>query len=251
MERWLMIDQAMILAAGRGTRMGAVARERPKPLLEVAGAPLLHHVLSGLADVGLRRAVVVVGHLGEQIERRFGAVAGAGLRISYCRQERPTGTATAALLAQRHLAPAPLVMSFADILCARSNYRKLLACFEAHPCEVLLGLNPVEDPWEGAAIYRDGDRVTRLVEKPPRGASATRWNSAGVMVLTSPVWPVLEELPPSARGEYELPQGIARMVETGHDVRGVEFAGFCSDMGRPDDLARVVRLAQAGALDLS
>jgi glucose-1-phosphate thymidylyltransferase len=71
------------------------------------------------------------------------------------------------------------------------------------------------------------------------------------MALTPQVWPVLEELPPSARGEYELPQGIARMVEMGRDVRAVEFEGLWSDVGRPEELERLNRLAREGALDLS
>jgi len=246
-----MLDQALILAAGKGTRMGSLTEQRPKPLLQVAGAPILQHVLQGIASVGVRRAVVVIGHLGEQIERCFGAGAAVGLDITYCRQQRQTGTARAALLARGHLAPAPLLMSFGDILCAWRNYRKLLAAFQANPCDALLGLNPVDDPWQGAAVYRDGDRVTKLIEKPPRGASTTNWNNAGVMVLTPAIWPVLEQLPPSPRGEYELPVGIGRMVELGGDVRGVEFDGFWSDVGRPEELERINRLAEEGALDLS
>jgi NDP-sugar pyrophosphorylase family protein len=241
----------MILAAGKGTRMGSITAARPKPLLEIGGVPLLQHILTGLAGLGISHAVVVIGYLGEQLERHFGDGGAVGLRITYCRQERQTGTAQAALLARRHLDLAPLVISFGDILCAASNYRKLVESFAAQPCDALLGLNPVDDPWAGAAVYRDGDRVTRIIEKPPRGSSSTRWNNAGVMVLTPAVWPVLEELPPSERGEYELPQGIARMVEMGCDVRGVELTGFWSDVGTPEELERLNRLAREGALDLS
>jgi len=246
-----MVEQALILAAGKGTRMGALTERCPKPLLEVGGAPLLQHVLLGLSGAGIGRAIVVIGHLAEQIEQCFGRGDGVGLAITYCRQGAQTGTAQAALLAREHLAPAPFVMSFGDILCARANYRRLLAYFEEHPCDALLGLNPVDDPWEGAAVYRDGDRVTSIIEKPPRGASSTGWNNAGVMVLTPAVWPALEQLEPSPRGEYELPVGIARMVELGCDVRAVEFEGFWSDVGRPQELERINRLAAAGSLDLS
>lgn len=245
------IDQALILAAGRGTRLGSLTANTPKALAPVAGRPLLEQVLRGLAAAGVRRAAVVVGYLGEQIEAYFGTGGRVGLDMVYCRQERLEGTAKAALLARRELAPGPTLMTFADILTAASNYRALLARFAAAPCDALLGLNPVDDPWEGAAVYREGDRITRLVEKPPRGASTTRWNNAGVMVLSEAVWPVLEALSPSARGEYELPQGIARMVELGRDVRGVEFAGFWCDVGRPEDVAQVDELARVGSLDLT
>jgi len=142
------VDQALLLAAGRGTRMGKLTEERPKPLLEIAGLPIMEHVLRGLADVGIARAVIVVGYLGDQIEHYFGDGSGVGMQLTYCLQESQTGTASAALLARPNLAPAPFMMSFGDILCARTNYRKLLAYFKAHPCDALLGLNPVDDPWE-------------------------------------------------------------------------------------------------------
>jgi NDP-sugar pyrophosphorylase family protein len=246
-----MIDQALILAAGKGTRMGALTETCPKPLLRIGGAPILEHILRGLAEVGMRRVIIVIGHLGEQIRECFSAGAGVGLGITYLPQERQNGTAKAALLARSHLGAAPFVMSFGDILCARRNYRRLLESFRSAPCDALLGLNPVDDPWEGAAVYRDGDRVTKIIEKPRRGTSSTRWNNAGVMVLTPMLWPILDELAPSPRGEYELPVGIGRMVEMGFDVRGVEFDGFWSDVGRREELERINRIAAEGALDLS
>jgi len=246
-----MIDQALILAAGKGTRMGALTETCPKPLLRIGDAPILEHILRGLADTGTRRVVMVIGHLGEQLRACFGDGARVGLSITYLVQESQNGTAKAALLGRPHLGAAPFIMSFGDILCARRNYLRLTESFRSHPCDALLGLNPVDDPWEGAAVYRDGDRITRIVEKPPRGTSSTRWNNAGVMVLTPIVWPILEGLAPSPRGEYELPVGIGRMVEMGLDVRGVEFDAFWSDVGRPEELQRINRMAAEGTLDLS
>jgi dTDP-glucose pyrophosphorylase len=78
--------------------------------------------------------------------------------------------------------------------------------------------------------------VTRIVEKPPRGTSATRWNNAGLMVLTAAVWPFIDLLEPSARGEYELPRAIAAFVEAGGRVRGVTAEGPWFDVGTPESL---------------
>ena len=76
---------AVVLAAGRGTRMGALTARAPKPLLEVAGRPLIVHVLGGMANAGVRRAIVVTGYLGEQIEAALGDGAGLGLALEYRR----------------------------------------------------------------------------------------------------------------------------------------------------------------------
>ena len=118
----------------------------------------------------------------------------------------------------------------------------------ADPCDVLLGLNEVDDPAAGAAVYREGNRVTDIIEKPAPGTSSTRWNNAGVMVLAPAVWPILEGLQPSARGEYELPQGVRAMVQQGHRVCGVEFRGFWSDVGTPEDIAALNDLHAQGRL---
>ena len=94
------IDTAVVLAAGRGTRMGALTATTPKPLLAVAGEPIVARVLRGLARAGVRRAVVVTGYLGEQIEAALGDGHALGLALAYRRQERPDGTARALLLAE-------------------------------------------------------------------------------------------------------------------------------------------------------
>jgi dTDP-glucose pyrophosphorylase len=79
--------------------------------------------------------------------------------------------------------------------------------------------------------------VERLVEKPPRGTSTTRWNNAGLGVLGPSIWSYINALTPSARGEYELPQAIAALVATGGAIRAVPVKGIWFDIGTPDDLA--------------
>ena len=86
---------AVVLAAGRGTRMGALTASTPKPLLAVAGRPLIEHVLGGFAAAGVRRAVVVTGYLGDAVEAALGDGSRLGLQTVYCRQDRTDGTARA------------------------------------------------------------------------------------------------------------------------------------------------------------
>jgi NDP-sugar pyrophosphorylase family protein len=240
--------KALVLAAGRGTRLRPLTDRIPKPLIEVAGRPLLEHILRGLAAAGVDEAVLVIGHLGEQIEARFGDRAGVGMGLHYRRQTALEGTARAALLAEDLLAGAPFALTWGDILTTWDNYRRLLETFAHDPCDALLGLNEVDDPAAGAAVYREGNRVTEIIEKPPPGTSTTRWNNAGVMVLTPAIWPILKALEPSARGEYELPQGVQTMVRRGDRVCGMELRGLWSDVGRPEDVAMLNALYARGRL---
>jgi len=83
----------------------------------------------------------------------------------------------------------------------------------------VLGVRDVDDPWQGAAVYEVGGTVTRVVEKPPRGTSTTRWNSAGLYAMRPAVFPYLDRLAPSPRNEYELTSIFEMMLQ-----ERVEFA---------------------------
>jgi NDP-sugar pyrophosphorylase family protein len=232
------IETAVVLAAGRGTRMGTLTAHTPKPLLTVAGEPMIERVLRGFAAGGVRDAVVVTGYLGDQIEARLGDGGRLGLSLTFRRQERPDGTARALLLAESLIAGVPFAVSWGDILVPIAFYRELLGAYERQPCDALLAVNPVDDPWRGGAVYVDADgRVERLEEKPPRGTSTTPWNNAGIMAFGPEALDYAHQVAPSDRGEYELPQAVAQMVRDGRDVRALPVRGAWSDVGTPEDLA--------------
>jgi dTDP-glucose pyrophosphorylase len=236
------IMMAVILAAGRGTRMGALTAHTPKPLLKLQGRPIIEHILAGLRTAGVGAAVVVTGYRGEQIETHLGDGGRFGLRLAYRRQERPEGTAKALLLAADATAQGPFVLSWGDIVVAPGNYSVLLADFARRPCDALLMVNQLDDPWRGAAVYVDTEwQVTQLIEKPPRGTSRSRWNNAGLFVFTPLIFAYAARLQVSARSEYELPQAIAAMINDRRTVRACAVRGFWSDLGTPEDLAAAER----------
>lgn len=240
--------QAVLLAAGCGTRMGALTETCPKPLLPVAGRPLIEHIITGFAAADVRDLVIVTGYRGEQIEAALGDGARLGVHITYRRQTTAAGTAHALLLGRDALADEPFALSWGDILVQPEFYAALVRRFRTRPCDALLALNAVDDPWAGAAVYVDGTgRVSRIVEKPPRGSSTTRWNNAGVFVFDPLVLDYVARLRPSARGEYELPQAIAAMAADGRAVYSLPITGYWSDVGTPDDLRRADRELPAAA----
>lgn len=230
--------------------MGSLTAQVPKPLLLLRGRPIIEHILGGLRSAGIRKAVVITGYLAEQLERHLGSGERLGMELAYRRQTRPEGTAQALLLA-RGAVDGPFVLSWGDIVVEPEQYGRVLGQFERAPCDALLTVNATGDPWQGAAVYVDADwRVTRLIEKPPRGSSRTPWNNAGIFILTPLIFDYAERLTSSARGEYELPQAIAAMLRDGREVRACPVRGFWSDLGRPEDLAAAEdALAQSRSYD--
>jgi dTDP-glucose pyrophosphorylase len=232
-----VITKAILLAAGRGVRLGVLTESTPKPLLAVGGRPIVVHILDGLHRAGIDDVLVVTGHLGDVIERELGNGAHAGMRIGYVRQRQLDGTARALALGREFVASERFFFGWADILVRPENYRRVLRAAWDEELAAVLAVNDVDDPAIGAAVSVDAAfRVERIVEKPPPGTSATRWNNAGFGVLGPAIWPAIGALAVSPRGEYELPQAIAAMVASGAAVRALPIDGPWFDIGTPEQL---------------
>src|SRR5262245_37109507 len=119
----MIFRKALVLAAGKGSRMGALTAEIPKPMLPLAGKPILEHVIDRLGEAGIDQVMVVVGYYQERIREHFAAYP---RRIEYREQEVVNGTGTAALLAREFCGKDPFILTFGDILCAPADYRGLM-----------------------------------------------------------------------------------------------------------------------------
>ena len=227
------MKKAVILAAGRGTRMGELTRELPKPLIPLNGRPMLLHILDRIAAAGVEEVLLVTGYLADQME----AVAlGHGLPVSFRRQSTVNGTAKAALLAREWVGESAFLLTYGDILAEPEHYAGMRDCFAG--TAGVLAARYVEDPYQGAAIYVDESRrVQKIIEKPERGTSSTHWNSAGIYVFSPVVFAELERVPLSERGEYEATSAISQMLDAGQTLRMFALEGTWMDVGRPEDLA--------------
>ena len=116
---------AVILAAGKGTRMRELTQDVPKPMLSVRGKPILEHILDGVKAAGIREVFVVTGWKAEAIENQFGDGSSRGLRIVYGRQAVQDGTGKAPELAKDFIGTSPFILTYGDILVRPETYGQM------------------------------------------------------------------------------------------------------------------------------
>ncbi len=225
---------AVILAAGQGTRMKST---RHKVLHSLAGQPMLFHLLDSLDAAGIRRKVVIVGAVGEQVEK---AVAGRGVEIAWQREQ--LGTAHAALQAKETLAghDGIVIVCFGDTpLLSADTVARLAARLEAAdaPAVAVLGFRPADAAAYGRIIADDAGNIAKMVEYKDANAderAVDLCNSGVTAVRGRDLWALLERVGnANAAGEYYLPDIVmlaiadgrgAVVIETGAD----EVAGINS-----------------------
>lgn len=229
------VSRAVILAAGRGTRMGGITEEVPKPMLLIHGRPMLEHILERLQAAGISRFLIVIGYHGEVIQDHF---KDGHPEVEFVRQNPVNGTGSGALLAQNFAGTEPFLLTYGDILCEPAEYIRANAILAGHPdCTSSIAVKAVDDPWQGAAVYEEEGKITAIIEKPPKGSSTTPWNSAGFYVFRPVIFDYLKRLQPSPRGEYELTSALDSMLTDGLELRISPVEGAWRDVGRPEDLA--------------
>jgi NDP-sugar pyrophosphorylase family protein len=237
------VVRAVILAAGRGTRLGDLTKTTPKPMISVAGRPILQHIIERVARAGVREFVIVTRYLGHVIREFVGDGTRFGVRAVCVEQGEEYGTGAALQAAKPHTGDGPVMMTYGDIATPAVNYAGALASFSDLGCDAVITLNWVDDPYRGAAVYLDSDgKVSNIVEKPPRGRATSHWNSAGIFVFTPVIFDYLDRLELSSRGEKELPAALNSMIRDGLAVCPYYLQGGWLDIGRPEDVVAAERL---------
>src|SRR5882672_6273375 len=123
--------KAVILAAGKGTRMRELTNECPKPMLKVEGKPILEHIIRGLHTHGIAEVFIVTGFRAEVIEKSFGDGGGLGVKIEYGRQLLQDGTGKAPEVAKAFVGADPFLLTYGDILVKPETYAQMLWRFNA------------------------------------------------------------------------------------------------------------------------
>ncbi len=227
------IKKAVILAAGRGTRMGDITDELPKPMVEVKGKPILESIIAGLVANGVSEVLVVVGWRKEVITEHFGNGEGFGCAISYVEQVVQDGTGRVVELAKDFAGADPFILSYGDILVSPESYAPLVDFTDV---EGKLTVKIDEDVRKGGAVFIEDGMVKDLIEKPKEGQPTSPYYNAGIYSFSPQIFDYTAKLELSPRGEYELTDAIQAQVKDGLRVAAVELQGDWADVRDPDVL---------------
>jgi NDP-sugar pyrophosphorylase family protein len=121
--------KAVILAAGKGTRMRELTNELPKPMLRHQGKPILEHIVAGILAAGIREIFIVTGWRAEVVENHFGDGSKWNARIAFGRQVVQDGTGKAPDLAKDFIGDSPFLLTYGDILVPPETYPQMLRRF--------------------------------------------------------------------------------------------------------------------------
>jgi len=246
--------KAVILAAGKGTRMRELTNDVPKPMLKVMGKPILEHILEGIVAAGIREVFVVTGHRAETIETFFGDGSRWGARMAYGRQLVQDGTGKAPEVAKTFVNSSPFLLTYGDILVKPETYPQMLRRYAEGDFAGVITVTPGQDVTKGGLNFFDEQFcLKRLVEKPsPAQLAELRrdgwlkpgrpaWYNAGIYIFKPLIFEFTARLEKSPRNEYELTDAISALVGSGQKLAGLEIQGRWVDVRDPEVLAQLER----------
>ena len=232
--------KAVILAAGKGTRMGDLTANLPKPMVLVGGKPVLEHILLGLRDeAAIRDFFIVTGWCGHVIRDHFGNGGPWGVKISYGEQVVQDGTGKAPELAKEWVGQDRFLLTYGDILLRPPTDYKLLV--EAFKEDGVIALKDGPDLTKGGAVVLDQEGfMINIIEKGGSGQiPRNAFYNAGIYLLSPLIFKHTATLEKSPRGEYEFTDALKAIVKAGARVRGVTLRCEWADVRDPSVLAEL------------
>lgn len=221
--------QALILVGGRGTRLGDLARDTPKPLMPIAGDKrFLDYLIEDLARHGVEEIILLAGHLAEAVEARYLGATIRGARVSVVRESAPAGTAGALRCAADRLDDVFFMTNGDSLL--DMNYLALATALGPKD-QGVLALRKVDDATRFGRVEVVDGHVVAFHEKDAafQGAALI---SGGVYLLRRSVLDLINTVPASIETDV-----FPRLAQSG-TLASIESGGFFIDIGLPETLAQ-------------
>lgn len=217
---------AVIMAGGRGSRLLPLTETVPKPMIKVAGRPILEHIVLHLVGHGLRKLYISINYLGHIVEEYFGNGERFGCRIEYLCETEALGTGGA--LSLLPVAPTEPFLVMNGDLVTQADVGDMLDFHAIGPQSITVGVKQFFHTVPYGCVDLDDTRVVRFEEKP----TLMRWVNAGIYVLDPSE---LRGLPEQA---FAMPWLLERRMERGGHIAAFEISDEWIDVGQREQLRR-------------
>lgn len=215
--------QAVILAAGKGSRLQSITTDRSKAMLPILGKPIVERILEQLITNGITDLILVVSPQDRHIARYFNRESHLTADIRFVYQPQRKGMADALRWAEP-LIDGDFVLSACDNLTSAEHIGSMLQSWQEEPrANAILTLMrmPAEALSSTGVVVMQGQQVIRIIEKPSPGQAPSDIASLPLYLFTPSILEYLDELQPSPRGEYELQDAIQMLIEQQGNVVGL------------------------------
>lgn len=232
--------KAVLLAAGEGLRLGGVTADRPKPMIEIAGRPILEHNVRLLASYGIKDLIINLHHRPEVVVHHFGDGDSFGVHITYSHEASLLGTAGAVKKVADQLTATFLVI-YADNL-TDCDLCKLLEFHQRKQGVGTIALFHRENATaSGIAELDANDRVLRFLEKPRPEEVFSPWVNAGILVLEPGV---MDSIPPGRASDFGR-EVLPSVLAAEQPLYGYRMSEGLWWVDSPEDLERTRRQFEA------
>jgi NDP-sugar pyrophosphorylase family protein len=231
--------QAVILAAGKGSRLHPITVDRTKAMLPILGKPIVARVMESLTENGLRDFILVVSPDDQEIVDYFAGERLPDVRVQFVVQPERRGMADA-LSRAASLIQDDFLLSACDNLVSSEDVGQMLAVWNSQiKLDGVLTLMDVscEKIKSVGIVELDGEWVTRIIEKPDPAQAPGNIASMPLYIFSRYILDYLSAVPLSPRGEYELQDAIQLLIDRGSRVCGYRIAGRLTLTSSADLLA--------------
>jgi mannose-1-phosphate guanylyltransferase len=230
--------KAVILIGGFGTRLRPLSCTRPKALFPIVNKPLLLWTFEKLAQNGVNEVILAVNKLTQfHIRQQRLSRCGLKVRFSVDPPKMPLGTAGPIKKAQKLIGNETFLVLNGDLI-TEMNYKELLKRHLESQAVATIALHEADDPSRyGVAEIADDDRISRFVEKPPKGTEPSKLINAGVYVLS----PKIFEYIPGGRAVSMEREVFPKLAEQGA-LFGHKVGGLWIDIGKPEEYLQTNKL---------
>lgn len=230
--------KAVCLAGGKGERLGALTKNIPKPMVQIAGKPMLEYIVRHIQSHGLTDFIFKTHHLSHVVEKYFKSGEHIGVQIQYLVEPEPWGTAGGLRFLKDE--KNPVLIAYGDVL-FNIDLHKLIQFHRASAADATLVVFETEHPHDSDIVIMEGEKIARMIRKPGSSEFGNLAGAALYMIEPRCFAHIPED------GAYDLDvELLPLLIEKKYRVCGYKTNEYIEDAGTPERLQKVTNDIASG-----